>query len=479
MAKLKTSSESLLQEIEANYDDLSREDLIDILKAVDKIKVLERREAILTCLPVYQATINPKTRYNLLYGGRGGGKSHRLAQIFINKCRGKDYFRGVIMREVSSDIRDSQFQELKDLIEESGLTREFRITENSMSITHVKTKNKIISKGFKKSAGNQTAKVKSIKDPTDIWIEEADEINAEDFVKADTSVRTKRVDHVCIWLTFNPEDEESWIYKRFFAKDHPDTTITLSTYLDNIENLQQKYIDTLEQLKIDDPEWYAVYVLGLWGAKRIVSPFASQYKKSKHNAKVNFNPIYPIHFAIDFNYDPFSVICFQMFTDNHGEHCYVVDEMAIKDGTIRSMADEIRAKFGRYLSLSTFTGDFQGTHKQINMDDNLSLFDQLRIELRLSKSQFKVLPNPRHKTSRSDCNDFLLYFPDFKINPETCSGLCRDMRVVQVDATGSIIKKNRKDNTQLADFLDDFRYMVNTHYQKWLAKHRKTLGIGR
>lgn len=477
MTKSKLSSTKLLKEIEQRKDDLSRSDLIEILEAIEQIKVLEHRESILTCLPVYEATINPTTRYNLLYGGRGGGKSHRLAQIFIDKARKPEYFRGVIMREVAGDIRDSQFQEIKDLIEESGLSREFRITENSMTITHVKTRNKIISKGFKKSAGNQTAKVKSIKDPTDIWIEEADEIGLEDFVKADTSVRTKRTDHVCIWLTFNPEDEESWIYKRFFDKIHPDTTITHSTYLDNAENLQQKYIDTLEQLKVDDPEWYAVYVEGKWGAKKIVSPFATQYKKAKHNAKVKFNPLYPIHFSIDFNYNPFSLICFQMFSDKDGDHCYVVDEMGIKDGTINSMATEIKAKYGRYLSLSTFTGDYNGTHKQINMDDNLSLFAKLRKALGMSKSQFKLLPNPRHKKSRSDCNDFLLYFPDFKINPIECSGLCRDMRVVQVDAHGGIIKKNRKDDTQLSDFCDGFRYMVNTHYSKWLDQTRKRMGL--
>lgn len=383
------------------------------------------------------------------------------------------------MREVLGDIRDSQFREICDLIEDAGLEHEFTILTHSMTIIHKKTRNRIIAKGFKKSAGNQTAKVKSIKDPTDIWVEEADEINHSDFIKADTSVRTKKVDIVRIWLTFNPEDEDSWIKKVFIDQDRDDTTLVHTTYLDNLENLQESYIKTLENLKTEDPEFYAVYVLGQWGVKKVIRPFAERFVKGKHEAKVNFNPQYPVHFSIDFNYEPFGLIAFQMWKDKSGEHCHIIREFAISGGTIKKMADEIRAYFGQHLSLSKFTGDYGGTHKKIGLTDNKSLFIQLREELGLHKKQFILKSNPTHKLSRSDCNDFLLYYPDFKINPIECPGLTRDMRVVEVDALGSIIKRNRKDKNQLADHLDCFRYMVNTHFKDWLKRNRKKLGIKR
>src|SRR5690606_17357901 len=102
---------------------------------------------------------------------------------------------------------------------------EFDIRENTMEFQHKETGNKIISKGFKKSSGNQTAKVKSIKDPTHIWIEEMDEVSEEDFIKADTSIRTTKTDRVQIIGTFNPEDEEHWINKKFFKANRPDTLI--------------------------------------------------------------------------------------------------------------------------------------------------------------------------------------------------------------------------------------------------------------
>jgi phage terminase large subunit len=215
--------------------------------------------------PVLSATC----RYILLYGGRGSGKSFFVAQLYVILARQKKYFRGYMMREVLGDIRNSQFQEIKDLLTDMGIIDEFHIRENTMEFEHKVTRNKIISKGFKKSAGNQTAKVKSIKDPTHIWIEEADEIALDDFTKADTSVRTKKAAYVQIILSFNPEDESSWINKKWFINNQPgsfeDALIIKSTYKDNLRNLQESYVNTLEKLLVDNPDYAKIYVLGDWG----------------------------------------------------------------------------------------------------------------------------------------------------------------------------------------------------------------------
>ena len=219
---------------------------------------------------VFAPLFYSEKRYNLSYGGRGSGKSKFMAQLFTIKLRQKKFFRGYIMREVLGDIRESQFRELKDQFEEMGITDEFKINETTMTIEHIVTGNIVIAKGLKKSAGNQTAKVKSIKDPTDVWIEEADEISRDDFVKIDTSIRTTKADKVQIWLTFNPENENSWINKMFFVNNIPrtdrdDCVIIHSTYEDNTENLQESYIKTLQTMLVESPDWAKVFVKGLWG----------------------------------------------------------------------------------------------------------------------------------------------------------------------------------------------------------------------
>lgn len=246
----------------------------------------------------YPALLTQK-RYILLYGGRGSGKSYFVPQKFVMMARQKKYFRGYLMREISGDIRNSQFQEIKDLLTDTGLEDEFHIRESTMEFQHKVTGHKILSKGFKKSAGNQTAKVKSIKDPTHIWIEEADEIEEEDFIKADTSIRTTKSDYVQIILTFNPENEESWINKRWFVNNQPvedeDSLIIHSTYRDNIQNLQSSYIKTLDKLRTTNPEYAKVYVEGNWGG-------GVKGKIFTHFQKIDRMPDLQPFYGLDFGY---------------------------------------------------------------------------------------------------------------------------------------------------------------------------------
>jgi hypothetical protein len=92
--------------------------------------------------------------------------------------------------------------------------------------------------------------------------------------------------------------------------------------------------------------------------------------------------------------------------------------------------------------------------------------------LGLRESQLKVSNNPTHENSRADCNYYLYHHPDMKIH-KRCVGTIRDMRNVQVDAFGAIIKRNRKDLNQRADFLDNFRYKVHNICYKWIEQHQR------
>src|SRR5690606_9155025 len=85
---------------------------------------------------------------------------------------------------------------------------------------------------------------------------------------------------------------------------------------------------------------------------------------------------------------------------------------------------------------------------------------------------FKVPTNPQHRTSRDDCNYFLFHFPDFNVNSNKCPNLIRDLETVEVDMYGKIKKSNRQKEEQHSDFLDDFRYMVNTFFAQWVKLHR-------
>lgn len=218
---------------------------------------------------IYAPMYSTKARYILLYGGRGGGRSYAGVQFFLIQMRSPQYFRGYFMREIFGDIRESLWRDFKDLISDLGIESEFHLNETTMTAQHLFTGNWILSKGFKKSSGNQTAKLKSIAGATHVLIEEADEVSESDFDKADDSLRTTKGEKIQVIMMLNPEDENIWINRRWFTNNIPNKDPNFiaihSTYRDNVANLSRSFVDKLESYKDVNPEYYKVFTLGEWG----------------------------------------------------------------------------------------------------------------------------------------------------------------------------------------------------------------------
>lgn len=214
------------------------------------------------------------------------------------------------------------------------------------------------------------------------------------------------------------------------------------------------------------------------------NPFAHQYDPKHHESeKAIKRPGLPVVISIDFNLNPFAVIFSHKWKDIDGIHDHTFDEGSIPNGSIPAMADLIQDRYGPDLPNCLMTGDVGGNSQQLSMADRASFFMQLKSRLRLRDRQIMTPRPPTHYQSRNDCNDILFYSKpdpvrgvpaeiDFKVNPKTCPNLCRDLLSVQVDAFGEIIKKNRKDINQRADFLDAKRYDINTFWKKWIIKRQ-------
>lgn len=201
------------------------------------------------------------------------------------------------------------------------------------------------------------------------------------------------------------------------------------------------------------------------------NPFAHAFDESKHVCK-SFRPNGQLYVAIDFNLNPFGAIIACMWRDQYGYHCHIVDEIEIANGSLPQMIDELKKKCGERLRGIFLTGDAMGKRGELATRDNASLYEQLRRGLGLSWKQIIVQGNPTHENSRADVNYVLTHFPDFKIH-DKCVHTIYDMRYVQCDSFGSIIKKNRNDSTQHADQLDCVRYLINSFLKKWILSHHK------
>ncbi len=192
-----------------------------------------------------------------------------------------------------------------------------------------------------------------------------------------------------------------------------------------------------------------------------VNPFAHQWKPEKHESKrAVFQPQRQIIMSTDFNINPYAITFSHQWQDREGFHDHQFDEMAIQNGSVPEMIDRVKHKYGHWLFSAVLTGDGMGNRKEITQRDHASIYKQLLRGWNMSESQLRVKGNPTHENSRAEVNEVLFYHPDFIINPETCPATCRDMRAVQCDAFGTIIKKNRNDLNQRADFLDCLRYRI-------------------
>lgn len=437
-------------------------------------------------LDAYKAIRRSDASVKLYWGGRDSGKSYEIALSLIEKCLSAKRFKCILIRKTFNSIRDSQWELIKSIVYELGLEELFTFTRAPLEIKCANG-NSFIARGC-----DNPHNIKSVTEPTDAWYEEADKLTMDEYTTVSTTLRSNDV-RVNEWISFNPESDgdynDHWLFKIVGtnyggtyewenAIDVENRVVDVkycschTTFTDNPycpDERRAKYIETTK----DDDYLYTVYIRGEWGNREAQSPFCVAYNEDKHVAKTEFKHSRNTYVLVDFNYNPFACAIYQSWLDDNGLHVHQVAEISIVNGTIQSMADAINSEIGESVYSAKFGGDYNGNANKIGRFDNRSLYRELQSALGVSWNQFYLVSNPMHKMSRIDCNYFLRHFPDFKVG-EHCTESRRDMRMVQIDAYGSIIKRNRKDESQRADLLDNFRYLVNTFFKKQIDRHKKS-----
>jgi len=210
------------------------------------------------------------TRYYICTGGRGSGKSFSIGLLLCILTLEPNHvilFTRYTLRSASISI----IPEFLEKIELLGWQDRFYITKDE--IINKTSGSRILFRGIKTSSGDQTANLKSLQGVTTWVLDEAEElIDEETFDKIDLSVRSKGIQNRVIMI-MNPSTKEHWIYQRFFEGKgvqegsnlvKSDTTYIHTTYLDNLENLSESYINQLENIKLRRPEKYKHQILGGW-----------------------------------------------------------------------------------------------------------------------------------------------------------------------------------------------------------------------
>lgn len=240
-------------------------------------------------------------RYAIISGGRGSGKSFG-GQVFARDLTYEAGHKIISTRYTMTSAKHSVIPEFNGKLTLSPspfgaatMAEDFTLTDNTY--TNNRSQSELRFTGIKTSSGIQTANLKSIEGMTTWLMEEAEELvddgtetEACTFDKIDDSIRTKGARLRTI-LTWNPSDEESFVYQRFFKERGVDITFNgvkddvlyiYTTYHDNLDNLNDSFIKKAERVRDANPDRYKHIYLGipikenanaLWKKSTMIAPY--------------------------------------------------------------------------------------------------------------------------------------------------------------------------------------------------------------
>lgn len=221
----------------------------------------------------YAPLFRTSTRYTIVTGGRGSGKSYALAAAILADAYKCDGYNILYSRYTLTSAEISIIPEFTAKIGEMQLSPWFRIRRQDIECVTNRGRSTIWFRGLLGSSGNQVARLKSLNNLKTWVLDEAQELCSEDmFDTVDQSIRERDVANRVI-LVLNPADISHWIYRRFFkeagiAYDYNgikgNVTYIHTSYRDNIANLSPSFVQIAQDCRERDKERYEHLYLGKW-----------------------------------------------------------------------------------------------------------------------------------------------------------------------------------------------------------------------
>lgn len=245
-----------------------------------------------------------KSRYKVLYGGRGGAKSWGIARALLI-LGAKSELRILCAREFQTSIKDSVHKLLCDQIESLGLLGFYEITQTSI---RGKNGTEFAFVGLKNNVGN----VKSYEGVDICWVEEAQTTSR---LSWNVLIPTIRKEGSEIWISFNPELETDETYQRFVVNPPEDSRIVKINWSDNPWFPETLRLEK-DALRIRDNNAYLNVWEGLCRRTVDGAIFAKEMEMAdleERITRVPYDPIKPVHAVFDLGWSDNTAIWFVQF----------------------------------------------------------------------------------------------------------------------------------------------------------------------
>lgn len=421
--------------------------------------------------------LKSKNRYQILFGGRGSGKTHHIILKLIAISFISKYNHIVYVNKVFGDIRKNQFKDIIKILKATNLIEYFTINRTNYGF-----KNNITGTEFTALGMDNAENTKGLSDPTIIWWDEINKGTQDDFTTLNALLRTPLNPNYQFIISFNPVSETSWLRTYFFEKenaykiraDFKDVYLNHSNYANNDFIDKDKYLESLTLNSIGNQNKMLVDVKGLWGLVDIKNPFFYALRRNIHfsDERYSMPDNTQIYLSFDFNKSPSTLLIGMVYN----KEIAIIDLICCDENTVHGFSplEACCTKFKqKYLDSGLITrpyiivtGDASGAAGGADKVKNDNFYTKIERMLGVSKSQIKLRKkNIEHILSQEICNT-LIYNCNFKIY-KSAELVLLDMEMAQIK--DSKLVKGSRDKGEGLDITDAVRYFIDCilHFEQW------------
>lgn len=284
-----------------------------------------------------------------LKGGRGSTKSSFVGIMIVLLILMKPNCHAVVMRKVANTLRNSVFNQVIWAMEMLGVMHLFKINYSAITLTYLKTGQKILFFGVDKKE-----KIKSIKLPFGyvgvVWYEELDQFaGMEEIRNLNQSLLRGGADYWCFYSYNPPRSRDSWVNQEQLINER-DRLISSTTYLGVPKDwLGEQFFFEAEKLRDKREELYNHEYLGeVIGTGGDIFSNVVDLRLSDDEIS-RFDRLF---YGLDFGFatDPLAFIC--MYYDKKRENLYIFDEVYKYGFDTKPAADAVKERAHRRLVIA-------------------------------------------------------------------------------------------------------------------------------
>lgn len=395
-----------------------------------------------------------------LAGGYGSSKTTYAITRLLLKCVENKYFKCFYGRQhktTARELHDNICREIERNGWKKDIDFDYSMKPNGTTdIVHIPTGNM-----FRLFGCDDDESLKGIDNPTDIFVDEINQLSFESFGMLVSRLRTPGCE-LQLTCCFNNCDvyEDHWIYKYIYIGEEPrdakeklivDTLKKMnlikhhSKYTDNKFVNPEQYLQTLILKAAADPDKIKAYCEGAWGVRLNAQPYYKQFKFDRDvYENAYYNPKLPLHVSFDENANPY-LPC--LISQIDGLNINLIDEIAAANpnNTLEYVCAQIRERYPDHDAGMYIYGDATSKKQDVKLEKGQNLFTLAATYLKKYNPELRVDDsNPSNSMRGKFINVvFATNYGGLKVRvSSTCLHMIMDFQNVMEDPKG-----NGKDKT--------------------------------